>query len=50
MTSFILNDQVLALLQMSSPDFHAIKALNLKFSSSVGYDDLEHITEVVVES
>ncbi|CAK84491.1 unnamed protein product (macronuclear) [Paramecium tetraurelia] len=49
-SSFILNDQILALLQMSSPDFNRIKQLDLKFSSSVGYDDLEHITEIIIES
>lgn len=35
---------------MSSPDFNRIKSLDLKFSSSVGYDDLEHITEIIIES
>ncbi|CAD8186207.1 unnamed protein product [Paramecium pentaurelia] len=49
-SSFILNDQVLALLQMSSPDFNRISQLDLKFSSSVTNDDLEYITEIIIDT
>ncbi|CAD8104089.1 unnamed protein product [Paramecium sonneborni] len=49
-SSFILNHQVLALLQMSSPDFNKINQLDLKFSSSVINDDLEYITEIIIDS
>ncbi|CAK61970.1 unnamed protein product (macronuclear) [Paramecium tetraurelia] len=48
-SSFILNDQVLALLQMSSPDFNRISLLDLKFSSSAT-NDLEYITEIIIDS
>ncbi|CAK65305.1 unnamed protein product (macronuclear) [Paramecium tetraurelia] len=49
-SSFILNDQFLALLQMSSPDFNRITELDRKFKSSVTKDDLEQITEIIMYS
>ncbi|CAD8095357.1 unnamed protein product [Paramecium sonneborni] len=49
-SSFILNDQVLALLQLSSPDFSKIKQLQLQFSSSVSDEDLDHISDIVVNT
>ncbi|CAD8188416.1 unnamed protein product [Paramecium octaurelia] len=48
-SSVILNDQALALLQMSSPDFNRTSQLDLKFSSS-GTNDLEYITEIIIDS